>query len=107
MSVYGHLHLSLFFRPLLETTEKGVLYKGNLLLWDQIETVTSTSASPLLQFLRMGGTPKAYLKFKNGVTIKIDGRIITKQGVKLKRDTCTGTSFVFSSLIRKLKSKIT
>jgi hypothetical protein len=107
MPIYGHRHLGLFFRPLVEVREHGLVFSGAEYDWGAIERVEvyDSPLDPLAWFSFVGGkSPTATVYLKDGKNIRLNARALEKRGVKPEIAFLSGKSDAFQELIAVLKS---
>jgi len=107
MPTYGHRHLGLLFRPLVEVREHGLVFQGAEYDWGAIEglEVYDSPLDPLTWFSYAGGGhPTATVHLKDGKSIRLDARALEKREVKPKIDFLSGKSDAFQELIALLQS---
>lgn len=103
MSVFGHRHFSLFFRPLIEVTANGFKYKGRDYAWEAIQRV-EVRDSPLLLYFWFPAAPRATITLVDGKRIRLNGRALEKQGLKPSVGFYSAKSDAFNELIRIFRS---
>jgi hypothetical protein len=100
MSVFGHRYLSLFFRPLVAVSTRGFRYKGRDYRWDDIRNV-DVSDSPLKALAGYpAAIPRATITLSDGNVIRLNGRVLEKQGVKPKVGFFSSKSDAFNELVQ-------
>jgi hypothetical protein len=104
MSVFGHRHLSIFFRPLVEITANGFTYKGRGYSWNDVRTV-EVSDSPLRILAGYpAAIPRATITLTDGTKIRLNGRVLEKEGRKPKVGFSSSRSDAFDELIGLFKA---
>jgi hypothetical protein len=105
MAIYGHRHLNLFFRPVVEVNDRGLRYRGREYSWNTISKVEvhDSPFDPNLMFTRGAGYPWATVHLSDGERIRLNGRTLEKQGAKPEVDFFSGKSGAFQELIVAFK----
>jgi len=106
MAIYGHRHLGLFFRPLVEVREDGLLFGTTRYAWSDIERVEvyDLPFDPLAGFFYAWGYPTATVYLKDGKKIRLQGRALERRGVKAEVAFLSGKSGAFLELLAVLES---
>jgi len=106
MTIYGHCHLGLLFRPLVEVGVDGVLFDGRRYAWSDIERleVYDLPFDPLAGLFYAWGYPTATVYLKDGKKIRLQGRALEHRGVKAKVGFLSGKSDAFREILAVLES---
>src|SRR5258708_21184813 len=105
MAIYGHRHLGLFFRPLVEVNEHGLRFSGLDYNWNDIKRV-EVRDSPLDPMVWFSSTwyPWATVYLSDGKSIRLNGRALEKRGEKPKVGFFSSKSNAFQELIAALRA---
>src|SRR4030042_4562572 len=104
-TIYGHQHLSFFFKEIFECTDAGINYKGKEYSWNDIAQLKRSSGSYAINLCYPGA--KIYLS--DGRKIRINGRVFTKAGEKPRfkvSSFISGESTAFVEFLDYIKGKI-
>lgn len=104
MSVFGHRYLSMFFRPVIEITADGFVYKAQRYPWTAVKAV-DVSDSP---FRALAGfpaaIPRATITLVDGTQIRLNARVLERQGHKPKVGFWSHKSDAFDELVGLFKA---
>ena len=105
MAIYGHRHLGLFFRPLVEVNEHGLRFSGHDYNWKDIKRV-EVRDSPLDPMVWFSSTwyPWATVYLSDGKSIRLNGRALEKSGERAKVGFFSSKSDAFQEVIVAFKS---
>ena len=103
-TTYGHLSLSIFFRPLLDLDEEGFNVKGRRYAWSDIERVRVWQlAWPGVGYVPDAKLlPRADVHLTDGVVIHIRGDVLEKRGPALAQ----GYTSAFDELVSLFQEKL-
>jgi len=104
MSVYGHRHLSFFFRPVVELTPDGFTHKGQRYAWSAVRTV-EVHDSPLRALAGYPASiPRATITLNDGTRIRLNARVLEQQGHDPRVGFFSSRSDAFDELIGIFKA---
>lgn len=106
MALYGHRQLSIFFRPLVETSDTGFCFKGKQYGWNDVSDLSVWE--PDVAFRSLLGypaaIPRAKIFLKDGKKIRINGRVLEKKGRKPRVGFSSCKSDAFDELVALFKA---
>jgi hypothetical protein len=104
MSVFGHRHLSFFFRPVVELTSDGFIYRGQRYPWSAVKTV-DVSDSPLRALAGFpAAIPRATITLEDGTQIHLNARVLERRDRKPKVGFWSHKSDAFDELVGLFKA---
>ena len=96
---YGHLHLGLWFKPIVAVDEYGLSFKGRRYSWKEIDGMDEIPSGSFLAFGYPFGKPAATIRFCDGVMLRIDGAAFTKRSERPRPGFWTATSETFEKFL--------
>jgi hypothetical protein len=101
-AVYGHRHLGLVFRPVIEIQEHSFLLKGRQYPWSAVQSVKVYDGLylALLQY------PLALIRLKDGKKIWLSARALEKEGSKRQVGLFTSKGEAFRELVAIFKQHV-
>jgi hypothetical protein len=103
-ATYGHVSLSIFFRPLLSLDEEGFTVKGRRYGWSDVERVRVWQlASPGVGYMPDAKLlPRADVHLTDGQVVHIRGEVLEKRGPAL----ASGYNTAFDELVSLFQEKL-
>jgi hypothetical protein len=104
--VFGHRHLGLFFRPLVEIGDGSLTYKGKKYSWDDVASVKSFNPRHDASALFLNW-PRTVVTLNDGSWFVINGRSVEEAGVKNKVGFWSRVSNAYEDLLEIFKHNAT
>lgn len=98
--VFGYRHLGIFFRPIIEVLDEGVLFKNKKILWEEIKMVEFEEGW-LPWFGSLGGM---LLHTKDGKVARVASSLVQKEC--LKEVSLGEPTFAYNELMNEMKDKV-
>ena len=102
---FGHRHLKLIYKPLLQLSDSGIRYREKSYGWADIEKIEKYDNLFSYRMFYQLGTPPTYVYLKDGKIIKINAMSLEQKGVKASGCIPNKQTGAYRELIKLLEEK--
>jgi hypothetical protein len=82
--IFGHKHFGLFYKRILEVSDRGFKYRRQNYLWKDIKRVSRHETFLHTLFFYQYGYPLSIIYLNNGKKIYLQGRILHEEGKRIE-----------------------